>query len=88
VPVISFPLPPEHTADFLAGQKRLLGEALTVVEPDRDAIVTAMRTLLADQAAYGRAADAGRLRMGGFGGTSAIVGDLLARAAQLGAIRP
>lgn len=87
VPVISFALPPEHTADFLAGQKRLLGEALTVTDPDRDAIVTAAQALLGDEARFRRAAGAGRLRMGGSGGTSAIVSDLLTRAAALGAIR-
>lgn len=87
VPVVSFPLPPEHTRDFLAGQERLLGDALTVVAADRSAIAGAARSLFEDDAAHATAAEAGRRRMGGPGGTRAIAEDLLAHTARLEALR-
>ena len=79
LPVLSFPVPPEHTRAFLAGQRRLLGPALTVVPTAPDAVAAAVRELAADPVRYRDAARAGRERMGGPGGTRAIARDLVER---------
>jgi uncharacterized protein (TIGR03492 family) len=87
VPVVSFPVPPEHTPGFLVGQKRLLGDALEVVDPEPGAVAHAARRWLDDPDRWARAAAAGRDRMGGPGGTRAIAADVLAEARRRGAIR-
>ncbi len=78
-PVVSFPLPPFHSRAFLANQQRLLGEALTVTRTPAEA-AEALRALWQDKARYARAAKAGPARMGGPGGSRAIVVDMLERA--------
>lgn len=84
VPVISFPVPPEHMPSFLAGQARLLGAALTVVKPDAGAVAAAARELTADAGRYAEAVRAGRERMGAPGATSRIAADLVADASRRG----
>ena len=86
VPVVSFPVPPEHTGRFLDGQKRLLGGALTVVQAHPEAVVDASLGLLRDDRAHALAARVGRERMGPPGGTRAIVRDLLEHAERLGVL--
>lgn len=84
VPVASFPVPPEHTSDFLAAQKRLLGDALQVTAPDPVRVHAALQRWFEDDARHAAAARAGRERMGGPGGTAAIARDLLQASASLG----
>lgn len=79
LPVVSFPLPPAHGQAFLANQQRLLGEALTVVAPEAEAIAAAVRRLAADGPERERAVRSGPERMGPAGGSRAIARDLLAR---------
>ncbi|MEJ2358525.1 MAG: lipid-A-disaccharide synthase-related protein, partial [Deinococcales bacterium] len=56
VPVVSFPVEPGYGQTFLENQRRLLGDALTVTTPDPVDVAAAARRLLADEAAWGRAA--------------------------------
>lgn len=77
--VVSFPLEPHYTASYLANQGRLLGAALCVVEATPEAIAAEIARLLADPAARARAAQDGRMRMGGPGGSEAIARDILER---------
>jgi uncharacterized protein (TIGR03492 family) len=86
VPVVAFPLGEGHGDDFLAGQRRQLGEALVVAPPTARGIAGAVATLLADAGQRRRRAEAGRVRMGGPGAARAIAADLLADAASLGAL--
>lgn len=79
VPVVSFALPPHYTPAYLANQKRLLGEALTVTAADPPAVAAAVERLMVDAPLRARAARAGRQRMGAPGGSDAIVRDLLRR---------
>lgn len=79
-PVVAFPVPPLYTAAFLANQRRLLGDALTLCEAAPERIVDALRSLWAHPGSYKRASQAGRARMGGPGGARAIACDILSRA--------
>ncbi len=86
LPVISFPVPPNHTLAFLANQHRLLGPALTLSPADPVAVAGHLERLSRDLAAYREAARAGPTRMGSRGGSAAIVRDLLEQAVALGAL--
>jgi uncharacterized protein (TIGR03492 family) len=79
-PVVAFPVPPLYTAAFLANQRRLLGDALTLCEAAPESIVDALRSLWARPGSYKRASEAGKARMGGRGGARAIARDILSRA--------
>ena len=78
-PVVAFPVPPSYTGAFLANQRRLLGDALTPAPAEPAALAAALRALWADPGRYGRAAAAGRARMGPAGGSAAVAGDILRR---------
>jgi uncharacterized protein (TIGR03492 family) len=79
-PVVAFPVPPLYTGAFLANQRRLLGDALTLCEAAPDRIADALRTLWAHPDSYERASEAGKARMGERGGAWAIARDILSRA--------
>lgn len=79
LPVVSFPLEPHYTRAFLNNQKRLLGEALTVVEGTPGAVATALRRLLRDDDLRARLGSEGARRMGPAGGSARIAHDLLRR---------
>lgn len=80
-PVVSFALPPLYSKAFLDNQKRLLGEALVIVEPDPSRLAAALQSLLKDEARLARVARLGLERFGTAGGTRAITEDILAHAA-------
>ena len=77
LPVVAFAVPPLYTQNFLDNQKRLLEDALTLSEPG--ALTETLKELWRDKERCERAARAGRERMGGPGGTRAIVADILCR---------
>lgn len=85
-PVVSFPVPPLYTRDFLQNQHNLLGAALTVCARDPLSIAAALRDLWRDSARYEQAAKAGMARMGQAGGSAAIVRDMLKRSRDLAGI--
>ncbi|MBB6099277.1 uncharacterized protein (TIGR03492 family) [Deinobacterium chartae] len=65
VPVVGFPTQgPQYTEAFARRQRRLLGEALTLVPNDPAQVAAALRTLLADRARYAAASRAGCERIG------------------------
>lgn len=73
VPVVAFPREGvQYTRRFALRQKRLLGEALVLVEDAREAAVW-VRQLLEDPAERERRGQAGRQRMGEPGATERIV---------------
>lgn len=82
-PVVAFPVPPSYTGAFLANQRRLLGEALTVSSAEPAALAAALSELWRDPARYAAAAAAGRDRMGPPGGVRAIAEDILRRVAAI-----
>ncbi len=82
-PVVAFPVPPSYTSAFLTNQRRLLGDALTLVPAEPAALAAALRALWADRGRYGAAAAAGRARMGPAGGSAAIASDVLYRLATV-----
>lgn len=70
VPVVAFPGEgPQFTAQFLAQQSRLLGEALIAADSP-EAAAEAARTLLADEGERRRRGEVGRARMGPPGGAA------------------
>lgn len=72
-PVITFPGKGEQINDrFVRGQKKLLGDAVEVVEGDEEAIADAVIKLVYDEDRYERMACAGRERMGAPGASMAI----------------
>ena len=79
-PVVSFAVAPLYSPAFLENQRRLLGEALTLVEPEPVQLAAALPKLLNDEARLARVAELGPKRLGGPGGTRAIVQDVLAHA--------
>lgn len=81
-PIVAFPVPPLYTPAFLANQRRLLGEALTLCEADPAPLARTLRALWDDRGRYETASEAGKLRMGGAGGSAAIAADILRRAAR------
>ncbi|MCS6868084.1 lipid-A-disaccharide synthase-related protein [Thermus sp.] len=69
IPIVAFPTPgPQYTRAFARRQKRLLGEALHLVEPDPYRIAGQALLLLQAEALYRRASQAGRERIGPPGG--------------------
>jgi uncharacterized protein (TIGR03492 family) len=78
-PVVAFPVPPLYTPAFLANQRRLLGDALTVCKAEPHALGSALRALWCDPERYRQAAEAGKTRLAGAGGGRAIARDVLAR---------
>ncbi len=79
LPVVAFAAPPLYTPAFLANQRRLLGEALSVCDAEPRSVADTLRALWRDEDRYRRAAVAGRERMGAAGGSAAIARDVLAR---------
>lgn len=81
-PIVAFPVPPLYTPAFLANQRRLLGEALTLCEADPAQLAQTLRALWDDRRWYKAASEAGKLRMGGAGGSASIAADILRRVAR------
>ena len=79
IPVVAFEVPPFYSAAFLSNQKRLLAEALSVVEANPQTVADALWTLYSERERYEKAAAAGRERMGATGGSAAIVADIMMR---------
>ncbi len=78
-PVVAFPVPPIYSQAFLENQKRLLGEALHITQPQPQKIAQAVKDLLGSAERYELAARVGPERMGKAGGSQAIVTDILER---------
>jgi uncharacterized protein (TIGR03492 family) len=78
IPTVAFPVPPHLSSAFIANQARLLGEGLTVGEPDAAALAAHVARLARDGGARARAAAAGSERMGGPGASAALAGELAA----------
>ena len=77
VPIVGFVTGgPQYTAGFAAGQKRALGAALELVEPEPDAIAAAARTLDGDASRRARARADGRTAMGVPGAAARIAADV------------
>lgn len=73
-PVVTFVgTGPQFNARFVATQKRLLREAITVVEARPELIAQEMAAILDDPARYRRMQEAGRERMGSAGAVERIV---------------
>ncbi|MGE5553954.1 MAG: lipid-A-disaccharide synthase-related protein [Betaproteobacteria bacterium] len=78
-PVVTFPgRGAQFTPRFAAAQKRLLGEAVALVEREPDQVAETVRRLLADEAERVRRAAAGRERMGEPGATDRMAERILA----------
>ncbi|MGQ9778659.1 MAG: lipid-A-disaccharide synthase-related protein [Bacillota bacterium] len=76
-PVVAFPgRGTQFTAGFLRAQKKLLGEAVCVVERDPEAVVQEIRAILADPQRREAMAAAGRERMGPPGGAGRIAAEI------------
>lgn len=77
-PVVTFPgRGAQFTARFAAAQKRLLGDAVELVERDPERVAEVVRRLLADPGERSRRAAAGRERMGEPGGTARMAAGIL-----------
>ena len=77
VPVIAFPtLGPQYTPSFALGQKRLLREALTLVDPKPEYIAQAARGLLNNLTSYAVAQRAAKVAMGEPGAAQRIAKDI------------
>src|SRR5690606_19878230 len=76
LPVVSFPVPPDYSAAFLANQERLLGGALRVVAASAEAVAEAVLAAGPSSEHRATAARVGPQRMGGAGGSDALVADL------------
>jgi len=76
LPVVAFPVPPDYSRAFLVNQERLLGGAMRVVDPLPEAVARAVLAAGPGSAHQTTAARVGPERMGGPGGTSALVDDL------------
>ncbi len=77
LPIVAFPLLPWYRKAFLANQKRLLADALTVVSPCPKDIAQKLKILWQNKDLYKRASDMGKMRMGKAGGSVAIVQNIL-----------
>ncbi len=78
IPVVGFPTGgPQYTAAFAGAQRRLLGEALTLVDADPEAIAGALQRAWADDHLRQRAARDGERAMGRPGADERIVGHML-----------
>lgn len=72
-PVIAFPgRGPQFTERFAAAQKRLLGEAISLVARDPEVVAEELWAILTDESRRKRMAAVGRERMGEPGGARAI----------------
>lgn len=77
VPVVGFPTAgPQYMPAFALSQKRLLGDALSLAEPEPKAIARAVRQLLASGELRKRALTAGRSAMGEPGAIERIALDI------------
>jgi uncharacterized protein (TIGR03492 family) len=77
VPIVAFPTSgPQYTASFALGQKRLLREALTLVEPKAERLAQAARGLLNDSKMYAIAQNAAKAAMGEPGAARRIAKDI------------
>ncbi|WP_216319664.1 lipid-A-disaccharide synthase-related protein [Deinococcus aestuarii] len=77
VPVVAFPTGgPQYTAGFARRQGRLLGDALSVVTPDPEAVAAEVLALLRDPARRSRAAVAGLGRVGAAGALPVIAAEV------------
>ena len=86
VPVVAFPTHgPQFTPGFARRQGRLLGEALSVVPPDPQAVASEVRALLADGARRARAARAGLTRVGPGGALAVIAREIRQQLREAGA---
>jgi uncharacterized protein (TIGR03492 family) len=77
VPLVGFPTAgPQYTLPFAQAQRRMLGRALTLVEPEPEAIAKAALELLSNPARYAQAQADGRAAMGEPGGAERIARDV------------
>lgn len=77
VPLVGFPTPgPQYTLPFAQAQQRMLGRALTLVEPNPEAIARAGLELLSNPTRYAQAQAEGRAAMGEPGGAERIARDV------------
>lgn len=76
-PVVAFPgRGAQFNKKFLRAQKRLLGDALSAVEPEPEQVATEVLVILNDARRYEEMARAGRERMGEPGGAKKIAGEI------------
>jgi uncharacterized protein (TIGR03492 family) len=78
-PVLAFAVPPIYSRAFLENQKRLLGDALYIVDSHPEQIANIVKDLLNNESKYELAARVGPERMGKPGGSQAIMRDILKR---------
>lgn len=77
IPVVAFPTQgPQFVEGFARRQKRLLGEALSLVEAQPAAVAAEVRALLGDGTRRARAAHAGLTRIGPAGGLPVIAQEI------------
>lgn len=77
-PVVAFPGPGfQATLAFLQDQKRLLGEAVEVADPEPQAVAEAVCQILSDPDRYHRMAEAGQAVMGRPGATQRMARQIL-----------
>lgn len=77
VPLVGFPTAgPQYTLPFAQAQQRMLGQALTLAEPNPETIARAGLELLSDPTRYAAAQADGRAAMGEPGGAERIAGDI------------
>ena len=79
LPVVAFPVEPMYGRPFLANQRRLLGGALQVVDPEPAAVRAALVRALRDPEVRAAARRDGPARLGPPGGTAAIAADVAMR---------
>ncbi len=76
LPVVTFPLPPFHSAAFMRNQKRLLEGGLLTCEAAPERVAATLELALSDPRVRARARRAGEERMGRPGASEAIARDL------------
>ncbi len=77
-PVITFPgMGQQINQRFVMGQKKLLGDAVLVVEGNEDSVTDAVFQLISQPERYNFMAQAGRTRMGGPGGSARIAREII-----------
>lgn len=77
VPLVGFPTPgPQYVHPFAQAQRRMLGQALTLTEPDPAAVAHAALELLSNPARYAQAQTDGRAAMGEPGAAGRIARDV------------
>ena len=77
MPIVAFPLFPWYKNSFLANQKRLLADALTIASSCPKDIAQKLKILWQNKELYKRASKMGKIRMGKAGGSLAIVENIL-----------